>query len=536
MKRGFTLIELIGIVILLSLISLICFPIILNTIKNTKIELSEANREVIYSGASNYITKYQNMFKKTSGNIYCITLKDLVIEDMAPSIIHDKNLSLSTYVKVEVVNEQYQYSLEETCSPQINLPDIVLSVVGTPFNDKGWASDNFYVNIVGTGHSYKYCISDTTCTPDILVNASRGTAYVTNNSITNYVCAQAIGNEMNSRVVCSEPFKLDKQSPTIEPQVPYYVVVTPNTNISSIEYFNYQKNGLSDISNTFCDISNTSTLSLGEHTVTCTTTKENGKSATASKTIDVSNCFEFESDTGTITNYNCYSGNTGGYLVKSDAKIPYSINNTGVEIIAAYYGGGSFHDKNLTSVDFSNAIQLKVIDSGAFSYNELATLNLSSLVNLEAIYCYVFENNQLNSVNFNNLSKLNHIGYQSFRNNQLTNVDLNDMINLHFLEEEVFENNDLTSIDIPNNIKEIYSNAFANNRLESVTIPSSITRLDRGSFYKTSSSNKGLTQIINQTGRSFDWGKIVNGSSSATNYNFVTGTIVNSYGNVEVTN
>ena len=50
----------------------------------------------------------------------------------------------------------------------------------------------------------------------------------------------------------------------------------------------------------------------------------------------------------------------------------------------------------------------------------------------------------------------------------------------------------------------------------------------RGSYH----SNSNLTKIVNKTGRSFDWGYIINGSSG---YNFAAGTVVNSYGNVEIT-
>ena len=69
------------------------------------------------------------------------------------------------------------------------------------------------------------------------------------------------------------------------------------------------------------------------------------------------------------------------------------------------------------------------------------------------------------------------------------------------------------------------------NQLTSVIIPSSVTRIGERAFYKTTSSNPNLTKIINKTGKSFDWGYIVNDSSA---YDFITGTVVNSNGNVEV--
>ena len=64
-----------------------------------------------------------------------------------------------------------------------------------------------------------------------------------------------------------------------------------------------------------------------------------------------------------------------------------------------------------------------------------------------------------------------------------------------------------------------------------MTIPSSVTSIGSSAFLKNVSSNPNLTKIINKTGKSFDWGYIVNDSSG---YDFVTGTVVNSNGNVEV--
>ena len=83
-----------------------------------------------------------------------------------------------------------------------------------------------------------------------------------------------------------------------------------------------------------------------------------------------------------------------------------------------------------------------------------------------------------------------------------------------------------------NNVTSIGQGAFENNNLTSVTIGSGVTSIGNYAFYKTSTSNSNLTKIVNKTGRSFDWGYIINNSSG---YNFAAGTVVNAVGNVSVT-
>ena len=89
----------------------------------------------------------------------------------------------------------------------------------------------------------------------------------------------------------------------------------------------------------------------------------------------------------------------------------------------------------------------------------------------------------------------------------------------------------ITSVIIPDTVISIGNYAFYGNKLTSVTIPNSVTSIGNSAFFKNDSSNPNLTKIINKTGNAFNWGFIV---SAGSDYNFVTGTVVNSNGNVEV--
>ena len=121
------------------------------------------------------------------------------------------------------------------------------------------------------------------------------------------------------------------------------------------------------------------------------------------------------------------------------------------------------------------------------------------------------------------------IGNYAFYGNKLTSVTIPNSVTS--IGNSAFENNQLTNIIIPTSVTSIGNDAFGGNQLTSVTIPTSVTSIGKGAFYKYNTSNLNLTKIINKTGRSFNWGDIVNWDSG---YNFITGTVVNSNGNVEV--
>ena len=194
--------------------------------------------------------------------------------------------------------------------------------------------------------------------------------------------------------------------------------------------------------------------------------------------------------------------------------IPNSITNIGIS---------AFRENYLTSVTIPNSVTS--IGDYAFGENQLTNIIIPSSVT--SIEPYAFSGNKLTSVIIPN--SVTSIGSRAFEKNQLTSITIPDSVTS--IGNGAFENNQLTSVTIPNSVTSIGVYAFKDNQLTSVTIPNSVTSIGGGAFYKYNTSNLNLTKIINKTGKSFDWGDIVNSSSG---YNFVTGTVVNSYGNVEV--
>ena len=150
-KSGFTLVELIGVVILLGLIALIAIPPIMNSVRKTKGEISDASKEILYSATASYLSAHENEYPKTNGNVYCITLSDLVKEEYLATEVYDsvtgEPISLDNKVEVIVGNGSYSYNLNNNCnSSSRSLIATLLNQYKTS-NTTGLLRDNTNPNI-----------------------------------------------------------------------------------------------------------------------------------------------------------------------------------------------------------------------------------------------------------------------------------------------------------------------------------------------------------------------------------------------------
>ena len=154
---------------------------------------------------------------------------------------------------------------------------------------------------------------------------------------------------------------------------------------------------------------------------------------------------------------------------------------------------------------------------------------------------------------------LTKIGVYAFDANNLTELEIPDTVTSigagaindnNFPEETayLFARNSDGSIDdttlvsyggksskvvsIPETVKTIKEGSVIRlSYADTIIIPEGVEVIENNAFQKGNYYNTSLTTIVNQTGKSFNWGNILYNTPG---FEFVTGTIISSYGNVEV--
>ena len=122
MKKGFTLVEIIAVITVMSILLVIITPYILNTVNNKKGEISNEAKQIIYDATDLYVKENQDNYPTVANSIYCIKLETLVkdgkLEAPIKDMKSDKEIPLTNMIKVTIDDyNQYNYELvkKEEC-------------------------------------------------------------------------------------------------------------------------------------------------------------------------------------------------------------------------------------------------------------------------------------------------------------------------------------------------------------------------------------------------------------------------------------
>lgn len=543
--KGFTLVELLAVIVILSVIALIATPAILNVIDNAKRGAFEArSRGIVDAAVQSY------MLGQLNDN--ALTLTEYQYENGNLNRIKG-NIDVS-----------YKGSNPENGTLLINRN----GKVAIAFYENGYCASKSYDN--GTIEFGEISKEDCKIVDDSLNDRI---SIVSNSG--DYV-AITPGTDVSL--------------------INYFTTKSESELVSNTCKINGKK------------ITTTSTLEQGDYLVDCSIENKDGDINSASIQLAVNSCYQFDASTNTISNYYCYQGNSEGQPTITDLNIPFSINQVkvirldpytfydknltsvtipnGIEEIRNY----AFSFNKLVSATLSNT--LTTIGESAFAYNALTTIELPKTLTIIGSSAFrgnqlksliipnsvtkiensAFSNNQLNSVELpNNIKEIadftfysnqltsltipntvSTIGYSAFKGNQLKNLTIpNSVITIGgaaffmnqlesivipdsvlTIDESAFILNKLKTIVLSNRVTTIGESAFEGNQLTTVIIPNSVTTIGSSAFCKSNSTNL-LTSIQNKTGKSYNWSNITCANQS--DQTFVTGTVTHQDGNILIT-
>jgi len=118
-NKAFTLLELLGVVIILGVLSLIAFPPLLNQIKKAKQGIKDSTKTLIIDAAKDYYEDNTNNFDLIEGMTYCIDIKTLTDENYLNKNLKNENLNnIDTSKKVKLIyhNEKFNYDVVDSCT------------------------------------------------------------------------------------------------------------------------------------------------------------------------------------------------------------------------------------------------------------------------------------------------------------------------------------------------------------------------------------------------------------------------------------
>lgn len=113
-KKGFTLVELLAVLVVLAIIAVICYPIVTKIIANQKDKLSNEQKNSIIHAAKNYVAS------QAISDDTCLSVSTLQSSGYleSGSIKNPNGGTLNGGVSViwSNANQQYEYEYVESCS------------------------------------------------------------------------------------------------------------------------------------------------------------------------------------------------------------------------------------------------------------------------------------------------------------------------------------------------------------------------------------------------------------------------------------
>ena len=115
MKRGFTLVELLGVIVILGIIGLIIVPVVQGTLKTSSENLCEEQKKIYEKAAKNYVASNPYLYDKNSqeeGDDFSISLQELINKGFLED---DNNSDKEQKVIIEYKAGKFKFSYDGNC-------------------------------------------------------------------------------------------------------------------------------------------------------------------------------------------------------------------------------------------------------------------------------------------------------------------------------------------------------------------------------------------------------------------------------------
>ncbi len=468
MKKGFTLVELLAVLIILGIILAIIIPVVNNVLNDSKKSAYDKQVDTLLDQALRYST--ENKLGYENNNYKTLEFQDLLdyglISELPLNPLDEELLEGCIVYSWKEENKQYEFLYDENCNVD-DLNDMYRLDVDFVTNSNsvnGCYNTDVLIDIVTNGDSVKYCYGISSCNPDV-----SGDSLTITNVGNNIVCAIGYRGSDSSDVLCEE-FKVDNFKPVITPKFSE-VILEENTSFNIKDYFDvvYGPSG----GDYTCNYTNTSQLSSGNNNVTCTATSNSGLETSVTVNFKVRepnlmmSGYEFQNRIGnyrdTITEVNFLDSFSGkyetatikwdfsknynevvlGYIEEIDGKQILNIEADGV-IIAHENLGGSCNDYSAQDSMFCYFRKLEAIN---FNNN----FNTSNVTNMSRMFNVADSLTSLDLSGFNT-SNVTDMRYMFSDASSLISLDLSsfDTSNVTNMSSMFYYESDLTNLNLSN--------------------------------------------------------------------------------------
>lgn len=146
-KKAFTLIELLGVIVILSIVALLAFPPLLNQIKNSENKINDAAKTIIVNSAQLYVNDNTEAFSKVNGNIYCLNFDDLLSKGyLKKDLINDADKIFNTMsIKINYSNNYTYDVVPNGQCEKTTLCSIISGDVNTVGSEVECGGERFYI-------------------------------------------------------------------------------------------------------------------------------------------------------------------------------------------------------------------------------------------------------------------------------------------------------------------------------------------------------------------------------------------------------